>query len=124
MSNSSGVAITLGTASPRLLNNTSQMANGHVRQAKVSVRHTQTQSVAQVRSDSRVPSSQEIKCDPNIQVQVDQHWQKYPKQVLQIKLNLNEVARSKFWFETESSGPMSLCWRVLLKNIFHTTSSP
>ena len=66
------VASTLGTASPRSLGNTSQMASGHVCQAKAPVRHTQTQLVAQVGSDSRIPSLQEIKCDPNIQVQVDQ----------------------------------------------------
>ena len=66
------MASTLGTASPRSLNNTAQMASGHVRQAKVPVRNTQTQSVAQVGSDSKVPSLQKIKCDPNIQVQVDQ----------------------------------------------------
>ena len=66
---------TVGTASPRSLNNTSQMVSGHVCQDKVPVRHTQTQSVAQVGSDSKVPSLQEIKCDPKIQVQVDQHLQ-------------------------------------------------
>ena len=66
------MASTLGTASPRSLNNTSQMASGHIRQAKVPVRHTQTQSVPQVGYDSRVPSLQEIKCDSNIQIQVDQ----------------------------------------------------
>ena len=67
------MASTLGTASPRSLNNTSQMASGHVQQAKVPVRHSQTpRTVAQVGSDSRVPSLQEMKCDPNIQVQVNQ----------------------------------------------------
>ena len=71
-SHSSSVASTLGTASPRSLNSTSQLASGHIRQAKVPGRHTQTQSVAQVGSDSKVPSLQEIKCDPNIRVQVDQ----------------------------------------------------
>ena len=69
---SSSVAGTLSTASPRSLGGTSQLASGHIRQAKVPVKHTQTQSVAQVRSDTRVPSLQEIKCDSNIQVQVDQ----------------------------------------------------
>ena len=71
-SHSSSVASTKGTASPRSLNSTSQLASGHIRQAKVPVRHTQTQSVAQVGSDIKVPSLQEIKCNPNIQVQVDQ----------------------------------------------------
>ena len=71
-SHSSSVASTQGTASPRSLNSTSQLASGHIRQAKVPVTHTQTQSVAQVGSDIKVPSLQEIKCNPNIQVQVDQ----------------------------------------------------
>ena len=67
------MASTLGTASPRSINNTSQLASGRIRQAKVPVRYTQTQSLVQVGSDSKVPSLQEIKCDPNIQLQVDQH---------------------------------------------------
>ena len=115
---------TLGTASSRSLSNTSQMASGHVRQAKVPVRHTHTQSVAQVRFDSKVPSLQEIKCDPNIQVQVDQCLRELTD-ISQTGIS-NKVksqrARLRFWFETESSGPMSLSWPVLLKNIFHTTS--
>ena len=70
-SHSSSVA-GFSTASPRSLSGTSQLPSGHIRQAKVPVKHTQTQSVAQVESDTKVPSLQEIKCDSNIQVQVDQ----------------------------------------------------
>ena len=74
-SHSSSMTSTLGTASPRSLNSTSKLASGHIRQTKVPVKHTQTQSVAQVRSDSKCPSLQEIKCDSNIQVQIDQRLQ-------------------------------------------------
>ena len=60
------------TVSSLPLSNTAPVASGRVKKTKAKVTQVQTQSVVQVGSDNGLPTLQSLKCDHQIQAQVDQ----------------------------------------------------